>query len=85
MKREDLPLVTPEQFRKLKPCWLLTEDGRARYERVAACSRDGKDDAMRHAGKAESRPMLAHRNGSKDCVQGQDSRSGRESQCLARL
>ena len=52
---------------------------------AAACSRDGKDDAMRHAGKAESRPMLAHRNGSKDCVQGQDSRSGRESQCLARL
>lgn len=36
MKREDLPLVTPAQFRKFKPCWLLTEDGRARYERVAA-------------------------------------------------
>ena len=36
MKREDLPLVTPAQFRKFKPCWLETEDGRARYERVAS-------------------------------------------------
>ncbi len=36
MKREDLPLVTPAQFKRFKPCWLETEDGRARYERVAA-------------------------------------------------
>ena len=36
MKREDLQLVTPEQFKKFKPCWLLTEDGLSRYERVAA-------------------------------------------------
>lgn len=37
---------------------------------AAVCSRDGRDDAMSSEGKAESRPMLAHRNGSKDCVQG---------------
>lgn len=36
MKREDLPIVTPAQFRKFKPCWLETEEGRTRYERVAA-------------------------------------------------
>lgn len=36
MKREDLPLVTPEQFIKLKPCWLLTGEGRVRFRRVAA-------------------------------------------------
>ena len=36
MKREDLPLVTPEQFRKFKPCWLETEEGCARFRRVAA-------------------------------------------------
>lgn len=36
MKREDLPLVTPAQFKKFKPCWLLTEEGRARFERIAA-------------------------------------------------
>lgn len=29
-------MVTPAQFRKFKPCWLLTEDGRARFERIAA-------------------------------------------------
>ena len=52
---------------------------------AAACSRDGRDDVMKTAEKAESRPMLAHRNGSKDCVQGQDSRSGRGSQCSERL
>lgn len=36
MKREDLPLVTPAQFIKFNPCWLFTEDGRARFRRVAA-------------------------------------------------
>lgn len=36
MKREDLPLVTPAQFRKFKPCWLRTAEGRTRYERVAS-------------------------------------------------
>lgn len=36
MKREDLPLVTPEQFRKRKPCWLKTEEGCARFRSVAA-------------------------------------------------
>lgn len=36
MKREDLPLVTPEQFRKFKPFWLWTEKGRARFERISA-------------------------------------------------
>lgn len=36
MKREDLPLVTPEQFRKRKPCWLGTREGRARFRSVAA-------------------------------------------------
>ena len=36
MKREDLPLVTPEQFKRFKPCWLRTAEGRARYERVVA-------------------------------------------------
>lgn len=36
MKREDLPLVTPEQFRKFKPVWLKTAEGRARFRRVAA-------------------------------------------------
>lgn len=36
MKREDLPLVTPAQFRKFEPCWLETREGRARFRRVAA-------------------------------------------------
>lgn len=36
MKREDLALVTPEQFRDFGPCWLGTEEWCARYERVAA-------------------------------------------------
>lgn len=36
MKREDLPLVTPEQFRKFKPCWLEDAEGRAQFSRVAA-------------------------------------------------
>ena len=36
MKREDLPLVTPAQFKRFNPCWLLTEDGRARFERISA-------------------------------------------------
>lgn len=36
MKREDLPLVTPAQFRKFKPCWLETREGCARFERIAA-------------------------------------------------
>lgn len=36
MKREDLPLVTPAQFRKFKPCWLDDAEGRARFRRVAA-------------------------------------------------
>lgn len=36
MKREDLPLVTPAQFRKRKPCWLETRKGRARFRSVAA-------------------------------------------------
>lgn len=36
MKREDLPLVTPEQFKRFKPCWLRTAEGRTRYERVSA-------------------------------------------------
>ena len=36
MRREDLPLVTPAKFRKFKPCWLITAEGRARYKRIAA-------------------------------------------------
>lgn len=36
MKREDLPVVTPDEFRRLGPCWFETEEGRARYERIAA-------------------------------------------------
>ena len=36
MKREDLPLVTPAQFMRFKPCWFRTAEGRTRYERVAA-------------------------------------------------
>ena len=36
MKREDLPLVTPAQFKRFKPCWLETEEGRTRFERIAA-------------------------------------------------
>lgn len=36
MKREDLLLVTPEKFKKFGPCWLETEEGCARFERIAA-------------------------------------------------
>lgn len=36
MKREDLALVTPEQFRDFGPCWLKTREGYARFERIAA-------------------------------------------------
>lgn len=36
MKREDLPLVTPAQFRKFRPCWLATREGRTRFRLVAA-------------------------------------------------
>lgn len=36
MKREDLPLVTPEKFKRFNPCWLETREGRARFERIAA-------------------------------------------------
>lgn len=36
MKREDLPLVTPEKFKKFGPCWLKTREGCARFERIAA-------------------------------------------------
>ena len=36
MKREDLPLVTPEKFKKFGPCWLDTREGRTRFERIAA-------------------------------------------------
>ena len=36
MKREDLSLVTPEQFKDFGPCWLETREGRARFRRVAA-------------------------------------------------
>lgn len=36
MKREDLPLVTPAQFKRFKPCWLETREGCARYKRIAA-------------------------------------------------
>lgn len=36
MKREDLALVAPEQFRDFGPCWLRTEEWCARCERVAA-------------------------------------------------
>ena len=36
MRREDLPMVTPANFRKFKPCWLITAEGRARYKRIAA-------------------------------------------------
>lgn len=36
MRSEDLPLVTPSNFRKFKPVWLKTAEGRARFRRVAA-------------------------------------------------
>ena len=38
MRREDLPLCTPAQFRKFKPCpcWFETREGRARFRLVAA-------------------------------------------------
>lgn len=35
MKREDLPLVTPAKFKRFKPCWLETEEGRTRFRSVA--------------------------------------------------
>lgn len=34
MKREDLSLVTPAQFKRFKPCWLETEEGRTRFRSV---------------------------------------------------
>lgn len=36
MKREDLPLVTPEQFKGFSLYWLKTTEDRARFEHVAA-------------------------------------------------
>lgn len=36
MKREDLPVITPDEFRKFGPRWLRTEECCARYERTAA-------------------------------------------------
>ena len=35
MKREDLLLITPEQFKKFGPCWLKTREGRARFNYIA--------------------------------------------------
>lgn len=36
MRREDLQLVTPEQFKRFGPCWLITSEGRTRYMRISA-------------------------------------------------
>ena len=34
MKREDLPVVTPDEFKKFGPRWLETAEGRARFEHI---------------------------------------------------